>query len=197
MDADDKLAATSFKAQTTVAILPLGQVDETELEFLAYVLRNFFSLQTKLMSVVTVPRKFYRPKRKQYDADQLLDYVLSYKPKRAGMIVGVFNGSLFSENIKKILGLAYLTNGSMIYSTKDLHEDCTDISKKQKRSEWIILHEMGHVFGFDHCPVDNCALNEFCDYDYVDETKPTYCLKCLEKITINVAKLLSEKLPPK
>ena len=41
MDANDKSATTSRKALTTVAILPLGQVDEAELEFVADVLRNF------------------------------------------------------------------------------------------------------------------------------------------------------------
>jgi len=173
-----------------VAILPLGQVDEAELEFLAYVLRNFFSLQTKLMPAVTVPRKFYRYKRKQYDADLLLEYVHSYQPKRAGMIVGVFNGSMFSENYKEILGYAHLTNGPMIYSTKDLHEDCTDISIKRRRSEWIILHEMGHVLGFDHCSVNNCVLSEVCDYKYLNNTKPAYCMGCLEKITFTVTQIL-------
>lgn len=197
MDANDKLAATSFKAQTTVAILPLGQVDEAELEFLAYVLRNFFSLRTKLMSAVTVPKKFYHSKRKRYDADLLLEYVNSYRPKKAGMIVGVFNESMFCEGNKNILGYAHLTNGTMVYSTKDLHEGCADINIKRRRSEWIIIHEMGHVFGFEHCPNNNCALNEVCDYDYLNTTKPAYCLECLEKITIKVTKLLTGKRPPK
>ena len=39
----------------------------------------------------------------------------------------------------------------MVYSTNDLFDECLDIKIKQRRSLWLILHEMGHVLSYNHC----------------------------------------------
>lgn len=191
MSDKDKSAAAVFKAQTTVAVLPLGQVEEPELEYIACVLRNFFSLQTQHLPAVMVPKEFYSSKRKQYDADHLLSFVRSHQPESASRIIGVFNQNMFVENDKRVFGYASLKNGAMVYSTKRLHKGCLDIRQKQRRSFWLILHEMGHVFGFQHCEFKNCVMSgEKVNLGQLDNLSPEYCSGCLEKITFKVTQIL-------
>ncbi len=189
MDANDKSATTSRKALTTVAILPLGQVDEAELEFVADVLRNFFCFQIKRLPVARIPNNYRHLKRGRYNADQLLNFTLSRKPKNVGFIVGVFNRGLFVKNTGIVHGYAFLTKRAMVYSTNDLFDECLDIKIKQRRSLWLILHEMGHVLGYNHCLDSSCAMNSTTLIKDLDHFTPQYCSECLNKIYLKITEI--------
>lgn len=185
-----------YKTQTTVAVLPLGKVDEAELRLIESVLRGFFNLQTKRLPAVNTPNDSYDLIRNQHDAYLLVDFVLSCKPKDADRIIGVLNQSIFhkTDTGKMIFGMAAESQGVALYSIKDLHKyPITQWFRRakirQRRSRWIILHEMGHVLGCRHCGFRSCVMFQYFNVQ-TDYSDPEYCSDHLRQISAKISDIL-------
>jgi archaemetzincin len=174
-----------------VAVLPLGRVAAAELSFIEHVMRNLFHIKVRILSAIEIPEEYYNIDRHQYNASQLLDFVLARIPKDAGLIIGVLNQSIFLENAGRfIFGYAYIKNGAAIYSTKEIHfglpQTIEGIKLKQSRSLRVILHEVGHLFGLSgwpHCKNNNCVMREVVSAVWaLDNLSRMYCDECLTRI---------------
>lgn len=46
----------------------------------------------------------------------------------------------------------------------------------------LLVHEVGHTFGFEHCTAHRCVMNGIADLEELDETPLHLCPECLRKL---------------
>jgi predicted Zn-dependent protease len=81
----------------------------------------------------------------------------------------------WSFTVDTILGYTDIQNSTCIISYADLKDTNTF-----NRTVNVVMHEMGHMVGLDHCENDNCLM---VPYDHLDnDTLCYWCQKRLQKI---------------
>jgi len=98
--------------------------------------------------------------------------------------LGVVSEDIFVDGLNFVFGVAQIGKGAVI-STFRLGFS-SDESLFKLRLEKTIKHELGHVFGLEHC-TNNCVMR-FANSLYELDLKPnSYCSKCYKYLkSVNV-----------
>lgn len=99
--------------------------------------------------------------------------------------LGITDADLYEKGMNFIFGLANPYLRSAIISLARLRPEFYGEENKgllKNRAIKEAMHELGHVFGLEHCPNPRCVMhfsNSIIDTDYKGNT---YCETCLEKL---------------
>ena len=148
------------------------------------VLKNRFRLLPRFEGVV--PPDSRGSRTSQLLAELQLQNLLSVKPHDSLFVVAVTPYDLYSDGLNFVFGVAYPFKGCIV-SYARLFSDDADLFLSRVRKE--ITHEMGHVFGLQHCPNPECVMhfsNSLADTDYKSED---FCPSCEEKLLLSMKKL--------
>ena len=178
------------KRNSSVAIQPIGYVSMVEIEFIKKTIADKFSLTTLTLPAITLPTDYFDSERCQYDADRLLDLLFGYLPDEASAIIGVLSEDMFAAGRTFVFGYANLRDGMALYSTARLYEErygrpC-NLALQQSRSYRTIVHELGHVFGNQHCE-NRCVMHAVAQVDSLDGLAENFCGRCQTKVNTRSA----------
>ena len=147
------------------------------------VLKNRFRLLPRFEGVV--PPDSRGSRTSQLLAELQLQNLLSVKPHDSLFVAAVTPYDLYSNGLNFVFGVAYPFKGCIV-SYARLFSDDADLFFSRVRKE--ITHEMGHVFGLQHCPDPKCVMhfsNSLADTDYKSEN---FCPSCEEKLVSSMKK---------
>jgi archaemetzincin len=133
----------------------------------------------------------YDQKKKQINAPALLDSIQAYK-RRHGLtepVLLVISQDLFREGHAFVFGLAREPVGAAVVSVGRLNnafygrperdDDLVDRLAKEG------AHEVGHLFGLDHCMVPECIMFRPDTLDELDRKKKMFCDECRAHLDLN------------
>jgi len=152
----------------------IGPVDAQVIAYLKDNLSCFWSVE--ILPGIEVPQESYHQARKQYEGSALLRALSD----RETPVLGVTEVDAFVDGLNYIFGLA-IGRRAMI-SLKRLRPEFYGLAEDDEllnqRVQKEAIHELGHVFGINHCLDQNCVMyfsNSILDTDFKDWR---YCGRC-------------------
>lgn len=169
----------------TVLLVSLELEEKQIVPVIADRITSFYHFPVKVIED-TLPKYAYYAPRKRYRAEKLINYLSSINNKNYRFVVGLTSVDISTTayNVYDfgIFGLGTLDNTGCISSThrlKDINHE-----KFLERIEKVILHEIGHNCGLNHCvspyPCFMKAAKK--KLSQVDSEPIDICVECKRKI---------------
>jgi len=156
-------AAEAAQNIGTLVIVPLGRVSPELIDAVAKSTELRFGVSVRIHETQTLPKQAWYPKRKRWRAEKLLDFLDRLDTGDAWRVTGLTEAPISTtKGDVKDWGIAGLgsINGKSSVLTAYLFRKIK--SKKPKRYrrfvENLVLHEVGHTFGLEHCPLERCIM---------------------------------------
>jgi archaemetzincin len=166
-----------------LGMVPLGPIDPDILRRLRTALSKFLLLPVRVLHTQPLPPQTYHVIRDQYNAIQLLEFLIDQKENQAFRILGVTAGDLYIPIFTFIFGEAQLNGSTAIISVFRPRGDAGGPAPTRKifltRLLKLSLHELGHTFGLKHCLEDGCLMGFSSNLEKLDQKKLALCEYCL------------------
>jgi archaemetzincin len=171
--------------KSMVFLQPIDIVDPEVLSFLKDSLASIWPVTIK--NPIDIPMKAYNKWRNQYDGSALLDALL----ENEGVALGITEVDAYVEGLNFIFGLASTRKAliSLMRLMPEFYGLTEDKDLLNQRALKEAVHELGHVFGLDHCPVKRCVMhfsNSILDTDFKDWK---FCESCKRHSVISREKI--------
>jgi len=131
-----------------------------------------FGIKSSFLDKLPIPENSYNPKREQYDVDPLSDILADYN----NYVLGITDVDLYSESLNFIFGKAYPHKKVAIVSINRLHSGDRKLFINRVLKE--VIHELGHVFGLDHCNNIKCVMFFSNTLSDTDRKSKEFCEGC-------------------
>ncbi len=128
-----------------------------------------------------IPTEFYDPIRGQFLAEGISYMLLHYK-QGADIVVGVLDVDAYVPGLNFVFGLAVPSMGVASVYTPRLRMYAQGLEHVAERVLKEVLHEVGHVFGLDHCSNRLCVMSFSNSVFEVDIKRAAYCKRCYESL---------------
>jgi archaemetzincin len=172
----------------TIALLPFKNIDASIVSFAEKEIRDFYRFDVIYLDARSLPEMAWYPQRKRYRADALLIWLNRNKTGNIDYIVGLTDKDISCTNGRYadwgIFGYGYISGSACVVSTFRLKKNAnTDLL--YKRFAKVLLHELGHNLGLDHCPTAGCIMEDAKGtIATVDKEKKELCPLCRQKLKV-------------
>ena len=158
------LGFCGLQAQFTIAIQPFNNVDTNVLvDILSSISREYDSAKIVVLQKVAMPDFAYYKPRNRYRAEKLLQF-LDTLPVERTKIVGFTDLDISTTKNEHydwgIFGLGEINGASCVCSVYRLKKNAGSelyVSRIKK----VIIHELGHTFGLEHCTWPLCVMADY------------------------------------
>ncbi|MGC9134276.1 archaemetzincin family Zn-dependent metalloprotease [Caldisphaera sp.] len=170
-----------------VMIQPIGEINLEE-DYLIENIPSHFPFPIKLYPYLwslQPPFRAYNINRMQYNADEINRYLYSKYEELLKMpefyILGIASFDAYYDDLNFVFGLASREIKVASIYTKRLKTN--ELSKYNERLLKESIHELGHLFGLNHCNSFNCVMNFSNKLSDVDNKSFNFCEKCKLSLT--------------
>lgn len=168
-----------------ITLISFGYFDDEFLRQIADNIQNEFFSDVKIREGHLDLSEFYDSSRRQYNANELLQYVELKYASDDSKTIGMFNVDLFIPIFTYIFGQAFLRGRSGIASLFRLSNEHYGIKPDKnlllERFSKEIIHELGHTFGLIHCHVSDCVMRSGTYVEDIDQKNLSLCPNCRKK----------------
>jgi archaemetzincin len=131
--------------------------------------------------------EFYSPGRRQYNANGILRVVSDISPPESIKTIGLLKADLFIPILTYIFGQATLAGKTAIVSNYRLRNELYGLKQNYflqiERLRKVVIHELGHTFGFIHCLHSNCVMRSSTYVEDIDQKEINFCSSCQSRLT--------------
>jgi len=169
----------------TIALIPIGEVDEKIIEALKYDLNKVFKKKVLIGKGMPWPDYAYNKKRNQYFSTAILKAMMGrkeYAPYEK--ILGLVDLDLYVPKLNFVFGQA--SRRAAVISLTRLRHEFYNLPKDptlfRKRVLTEAVHELGHTYGLRHCVNARCVMffsNSLMDTDMKGSE---FCPKCKSRL---------------
>ena len=172
----------------SIAILPFINVNSTFINELKKGLQKQLRVDFVILDKKALPvAAFYKP-RQRYIADSLLIFLRRLNNNRFGKIIGVTTKDISTRkgDIENwgILGLGTCPGEVCVISSFRAGKNKTSNTVFLRRMTTLALHELGHTYGLEHCPVETCLMKDAGGKMNLDDGD-SYCQGCRNYLNKN------------
>jgi archaemetzincin len=167
----------------TYYVRPLGDVEAEQARFACQSIKERFKVDCVVLRAHPLPAKALNRRRHQYDAGALLDSLFRKAPDDAVGLVGVTNADLFDTR-----------HGRFVFGLASLIDRVAVVSLARYRGSWwgqsfdpehfaaryykVLVHEVAHTLGLQHCERRTCAMRDDADIAALDASPRQFCSAC-------------------
>ncbi len=189
-----RLGSSPLHATPHITVIAFKGVED---EVLTHVAENLAKAFSAKLSVIKTPKEALRDclntVRGQLNASRVLRLVAGLRDLsgRGGIALGLVPDDAYVEGLNFVFGLASQYQATAVVFLERLKDryglpkgmsGYVDTDTYLGRVLKEVMHELGHVFGLDHCPNKRCVMtfsNSIMDTD-VKEWR--YCQACAERL---------------
>jgi len=179
-----------------VLIIPIGKIDGEILDYLQKEMENRFNFKVEIDQALEKPNYAFNPQRNQYSAITILKRI---EQAKSGQIkLGIADIDLYIPDFNFVFGVASPLAKIAVISITRLRENLVDdiylslpFSKSLVFKERTIkeaIHELGHIFGLNHCKDPKCVMHFSNNLSETDRKSSNFCLNCQKKLKVPLTK---------
>jgi len=178
---------TQGERRLRISVLPVGAVDEENLEYIRRALQKAFPEASISSSreAMPLPTEAYNTIRDQYDSNGILSKLRLLPKSEAGRLLGVTEADLYVPSMNFIFGQAHNLSGIAVISTRRLRPEFyaqpPDRQLFLERCAKEAIHEIGHTHGLDHCVNPACVMYFSNSIKDTDRKTSSFCRNCHAK----------------
>lgn len=171
----------------SIAIQQLGPFDSSLINLVIPEIKSQFdNPKIIVLKPISLPSKAYYKPRNRYRAEILLEFLDSLRSNRYTRILGLTQTDISTTKGSYedwgIFGLGAISAGPCVVSSQRLRKNATESEFKQRFCK-VVIHELGHTFGLDHCPAETCIMTDYKGtIKSLDISKMHFCAKCSQLI---------------
>jgi archaemetzincin len=124
--------------------------------------------------------------RRQYPGEPFLEALAAARTPEDEVILGVTGVDLYVSGLNFVFGLADPSSRGAIISLARLYPEFygqpRDPGRFKERALKEAIHELGHVWGLDHCSDPACIMYFSNTLTDTDRKGPGFCAQCLSNI---------------
>jgi archaemetzincin len=182
-------------ARRTIYLEPIGEAGGPPMAVLAEFARAHFQLPVKVLPAIdlagTGARVRDRGDFRQVLAPEVLEHLKTRLPADAYCLIGLTATDLYpEESWNFVFGMATLRERVGVYSTARYHPSFYGEADHYpapeqwvlRRSLKVMAHEIGHMFGMEHCTFYECVMNGSNHLEETDRRPAHLCPVCLRKL---------------
>jgi archaemetzincin len=145
-------------------IQPLGRHDAELAERSAKGLKILLGLEVRILPPVDMPKSAWYPPRSRHRAERILEFLDARNTPGCDILVGFTALDISTTKGDApdwgVFGLGALSGRSCVVSTLRLTRGGITRDRAIIRTIKVVNHEVGHVFGLDHCPTPGCLMED-------------------------------------
>ena len=161
----EQIKQNKEKDSILVGIIPIEFSDSSTIDLITHEIEKFYYVKTNILIGTSLPELAYYPPRQRYRADSLLHYLETIKPNIMNYLIGLTDRDISCTSGEHedwgIFGYGTMPGPTCIVSGFRLTKNCTVNSEFFKQRIFkVVLHELGHNFGLDHCSTKGCLMKD-------------------------------------
>ena len=182
-------ADSNSKQRAFLDLIPLGYVDPLVLSIIGANIQAVLELPTDILMPLPDPDYAYLMSRRQYDAVQIIK-TLATEEGGAPLKLGVTQHDLCIPILTYVYGESQLGGRAAVVSTNRLIHP---VSQEQTyvRIAKICIHEVGHIFGLEHCWESGCLMCFSKQLEQLDQLPLHFCSACEYEVARQRNRLLN------
>ncbi len=151
-------------AVMSIAIQPLDTVKAGSLEVAKKGLEEAYGWKVEILAARPLPEAAWYAPRRRYRAEKLLLNLNQETDKNYLIVLGITAKDISTTKEEHedwgIFGLGEVAGRSCVVSTFRLGARGADEHQRNERLRKIVVHEVGHVIGLEHCPEPGCVMQD-------------------------------------
>lgn len=158
-------------------------------------IRLFSPEDIKLRQVSEVPKEYLNVTRNQYNGFLVSRWIATLRGGEDSVVLGILDVDAYVEPLNFIFGLALPTlNTATVYVTRLKMLASKDRLLARIKKE--VIHELGHVFGLEHCRDRKCVMCFSSALAEVDMKDYRMCRVHYAKLKEKIPRVSNELLLP-
>jgi archaemetzincin len=175
------------KMESKIYLVPVGDIQKSILESMAKELEKTFGCVAEIHERMGLPQETYNERRRQYSSSQILQKIHSFlKAKRQDKVLAIADVDLYVERLNFVFGEAELGGHFAIISLARLRQSFYGLPENKtlfmERAVKEAVHELGHVYGLEHCPDSSCVMHFSNSLMDTDRKRSSFCSRCRQKL---------------
>lgn len=172
---------------TALEFVALGEVDPGLMRGIARETSGVYHVPYSVAArPVALPAAAYDRVRGQYDTVRLRQWFRRLPIGQGVHRIGITSSDITAKGFNFLLGQADLPGQICVMSTYRLypmnHRRAISEATLTSRAVCIAVHELGHTYGFHHCPNEPCVMSFSDTAGDLDEWDATFCPRCRPRI---------------
>lgn len=181
--------------QALLDLIPLGDIDPMVLSIVAANIQAVLGLATDIGIPRPKPTYAYLSSRNQYNAVAILK-IIAAEPKGAPLKLAITPVDLCIPILTYVYGESQLGGKAAVVSINRLAH-LQSREQTYKRMAKISIHEVGHIFGLEHCWEPDCLMRFSKQLDQLDQLPLHFCSACEYEMARQLKRILNHsQLPP-
>ncbi|MBI5367045.1 MAG: hypothetical protein HZA54_08405 [Planctomycetes bacterium] len=142
-----------------IVFVPLGDFAKDHAELMKLMQEYsevFFAIKTEVAPARALPPKAFAKSRGQYNGDKILNLLAKERPEDAIAYVAFTDQDLYSPGLNFVFGEGSEEDRVGVWSISRLGDPPELLAR---RTLQLMNHEVGHIFGIDHCIFYECSMD--------------------------------------
>jgi archaemetzincin len=186
-----RFVPASREAAGTILILPFGEFDARQQRIIAEavaLVEMFYERRVSILPAEPVPPLAEDQRRKRGNMEQLytlplLDLLKPRVPSNAAGLLALTPIDVTAgPGWNFVFGQASLVDRVGVWSLHRLAAADAPTEIQLRRVAQVALHELGHMFGIDHCTAYSCCMNGYNSMKEADASPLAFCPECDAKV---------------
>jgi archaemetzincin len=161
-------------------LIPLGRVSDLTLSIIAANLQTVAGLNVAVQPALPCPEETFIATRNQFDASGIIA-ALAKIAHGAPYKLGVIRHDLCLPILTYVYGESQLGGHAAVVSLYRLGE--TERPLSFERAAKVSIHEVGHLFGLEHCQDVGCLMRFSRQLEHLDCLPMDFCSACRYEIS--------------